>query len=687
VVATNDISPNLRAALELASIGLRVFPANGSSKKPCVKAWQQVATTDRSTIEAWWRSYPDAVPALPAGGNNLLGVDLDVKNGKDGISEWRAIYKEHPFDWSAHPVVQTPSGGQHIYFRQRTGFRLKCSVGLIASGIDLRGDGGYLIAPGACLANGSRYDRIHGDMGSIPEVPDKIYDFLLAKLQARKRDAPSPPPNSSRPTGQSRIEVTAHQTAYAAKALEYEAAELANMLPGSGRNDALNRIGHRMGRFAGAGWIERQVVEEALMKASEENGYIAKDGGQAARRTFESGFKAGVTDPHPPLAEGPVGGSIGNVFYADLARHASPSATGKIPAMAGAGPIVRRVSDVPAEPIVWIWPQRIAVGKLSIIAGDPGLGKSQLTAFLAAKVTTGGQWPNDEGHATTGSVIILSCEDDIGDTIRPRLEAVGADLEKVHVIEAIRTEQGGRRGFSIKRDMLGLAKALTEIGDVVLVVIDPITAYLDGADTHNTGDVRAALAPLQDMAAQHRVAVVAVSHLNKNSGNGKSINAITGSNAFVAASRSVLLVTKDDGRPGRRLLAEVKNNLGNAATLAFNIRTGDVGDGITAPFVVFEEGVVEVTADEALSEALSGNSGGTLSEARQFLTEELSQGPMPASQLIAAAKHAEISEKKLRRSATDLGVIKKKGGYQGVWMWSLPSKDDQRWHSKGGGNL
>ncbi len=217
------------------------------------------------------------------------------------------------------------------------------------------------------------------------------------------------------------------------------------------------------------------------------------------------------------------------------------------------GIILTRVSDVMAQEITWLWRDRIAVGKVTVIAGPPGLGKSQLTAYLAANVTTGGVWPNDEGLAPVGAVIMLSCEDDIADTIRPRLEAAGADVSKVHVVEGVNSKGGDRKVFNVKQDMPLLEEALDRVEGVKLVVIDPITAYLDGSDSHNTGDVRAALAPLQELAMRRRIAVVVVSHLNKSGGQGRSVNAVSGSIAFVAASRATFLVEKDAEEPERRL--------------------------------------------------------------------------------------------------------------------------------------
>ncbi len=339
------------------------------------------------------------------------------------------------------------------------------------------------------------------------------------------------------------------------------------------------------------------------------------------------------------------------------------------------GLILTRVSDVEAQDIKWIWPGRIAMGKVTVIAGHPGLGKSQLTAFLAALVTTGGEWPSGDGSAPLGTVIMLSCEDDIADTIRPRLEAAGADLTKVEAVEGVYSVRGSRRVFHVKKDMPHLETALDRVEGVKMVIIDPITAYLDGEDSHNTGDVRSALAPLQDLAMQRGIAVVVVSHLNKSGGSGRAVNAVTGSGAFVALARGAFLVEKDVDDPERRLLLSIKNNLAHSPGLAFRIREKLLDNGIRAPFLEFEEGTVDITADEALSQASGSgsNKGSALEDAKLFLVEHLQSGPMPAKETGALAVEAGIARKTLRKAYIELGVIsRKETGRNGGWIWSLP---------------
>jgi putative DNA primase/helicase len=252
---------------------------------------------------------------------------------------------------------------------------------------------------------------------------------------------------------------------------------------------------------------------------------------------------------------------------------------------------LRRVSDIAARPINWLWQGRIARGKVTMLAGHPGLGKSQLALTIAAIVTTADQWPVDRTRAERGSAIILSAEDDAEDTIRPRLEAASADLERCHVIGAIRDRDNlgreRRRGFSITDDLSRLAGALADIDNPLLVIVDPITAYLGATDSHRNAEVRAALAPLAELAAECQVAILAISHLRKSS-DGEAILRLTGSLAFVAAARAAYVVLSDSQNASRRLLLPVKNNLGNDDTgYAYCIEPVKLPGGITTSRIVW----------------------------------------------------------------------------------------------------
>src|SRR5262249_46509593 len=156
------------------------------------------------------------------------------------------------------------------------------------------------------------------------------------------------------------------------------------------------------------------------------------------------------------------------------------------------------MADIEPQPIEWIWPGRIARRKLTLIAGEPDLGKSQAALDIIARITTGERWP-DDGRAPIGRAIILSAEDAIEDTLRPRLEAAGANLDRVHTVRSVlRKDQHNnvqQTLFSLQADLDALGAKIKELGDVSIVMLDPITAYLgEKLDTHKTAAVRSVLA-------------------------------------------------------------------------------------------------------------------------------------------------------------------------------------------------
>jgi hypothetical protein len=303
-----------------------------------------------------------------------------------------------------------------------------------------------------------------------------------------------------------------------------------------------------------------------------------------------------------------------------------------------ARPVLVRVSDVIPRPIRWLWPSRIAYGKLSIIAGEPGLGKSQLTMYLAAAVTKGGGqwWPDCPDHIEPANVIILSAEDDVADTIRPRLEAAGADLSRVTILSAIRKEgDTGERGVNIGEDAVHIAEAIEHVGNVGLIIIDPVSAYLGRMSGNNNVEVRFALAPVQHLAMKHGPAVVAVSHLNKpNAGGTNALHRVTGSGAFSAAARAVFLVVPQPDSE-QRLFLPGKNNLGREQMgLVFSVEERDTPSGIRAPAIRWTGESVTMTADEALAAVAHGpEEQGALAEAKDFLLDLLTAGPIPRKEL------------------------------------------------------
>jgi len=279
--------------------------------------------------------------------------------------------------------------------------------------------------------------------------------------------------------------------------------------------------------------------------------------------------------------------------------------------------------NVQPQPINWLWPNRIALGKLTMIAGDPGLGKSLLSIELAKHVTKGIRWPVDDTPCPTGDVILLSAEDDLADTIRPRLDAAGANPNKVYILESINDidQKSGeviKRSFSLKRDVAAIEQTLEQNPQIRLIIVDPISAYLGGTDSHNNSDIRSVLSPLSELANKKKVAIVVITHLNKGSGQGSAMYRATGSLAFVAAARAVFIVTRDQDDPERRLFLPIKNNLGtDREGFAYRVTQADNG----APIIEWEDETITISADDALA-VLSNEDKTERQDAISFLEKE-----------------------------------------------------------------
>jgi hypothetical protein len=337
----------------------------------------------------------------------------------------------------------------------------------------------------------------------------------------------------------------------------------------------------------------------------------------------------------------------------------------------GAYLISRCAAEIEPERVEWLWGGRLARGKHTCIAGEPGTGKSQVSVALAATITTGGQWPCDEGCAPLGSIVILSAEDGAADTIVPRLHAAGADLSRVHIVSAVCDE--GHRSFDLKADLHLLEEKTAQIGDAALIVIDPISSYMGKADSHKNADVRGILEPIAEMAERTGIAVLTVTHFKKPNGGAatKALHKFIGSVAFVAAARAAFVVAEDPKDASRRLLLHAKNNLAEAPDgLAFRLKERVVGEGIIASCIAWEPEPITMTADEVLS--TGDKSSLALDEAIEFLLTLLADGPLPSKQIEREADETGISKQTLRRAKKELCIKPYKGGMKEGWLCALP---------------
>jgi hypothetical protein len=321
------------------------------------------------------------------------------------------------------------------------------------------------------------------------------------------------------------------------------------------------------------------------------------------------------------------------------------------------------------EKIDWLWDERVPLGMLTLLVGDPGLGKSLLTVNLAAKVSRAG-----------GNVVISGAEDHATATVLPRLEAAEAEIARVHRGDFVDAE-GLPRTLELPDDVDDLA-AKVEQTNARLVVVDPLTAHLpEGVNSWRDQSVRRALAPLHRLAEANGCAVIVVAHLNKATGS-DPLYRTGGSIAIPAAVRSALLLARDPEDPegdrgSRRVLAHHKSNVGPLAeSLSYEVEI--VGEAARLRGL----GTSSVGARDLL-DAPSEDERTERDEAVDLLREELAVGPRPVKEVQAVAREAGISTRTLERAKSALGIRARKEGFGKGWNWALPEdRHDEDRHSR-----
>ena len=366
------------------------------------------------------------------------------------------------------------------------------------------------------------------------------------------------------------------------------------------------------------------------------------------------------------------------------ARHDPEAAMRKagvreIPAR-NSGVVLLRADQVKSEPVAWLWQGWLARAKVHVFGGDPGAGKTTIALDLAAIITRGGRWP-DGSQAEPGDVLFWSGEDDIADTLKPRLARAGADMTRMHFVEGF-SKDGRKQAFDPAEHMADLSEAIGAMQRPAMLVIDPLVAMVTGEDKGNA-PVRRNLQPLADLAIERRVAVLGIHHLSKGTQGRKPLERITGSLAFGALARIVFFAVRGEGRDGgepERLLIRVKNNIDkDGGGFRYALEQAPLADDpeISASGIAWGA-AVEGRAGDLLAqlEGLEPGKGDSpaLSEAKGFLLDMLTGGPMLTTALTAEAKGAGISPASLRRAKDALGVQAEKAAGDGPWRWRLPER-------------
>jgi hypothetical protein len=337
------------------------------------------------------------------------------------------------------------------------------------------------------------------------------------------------------------------------------------------------------------------------------------------------------------------------------------------------GVILLKASELKPKPINWIWDGWIAGGKFHLLGGVAGTGKTTISLALASSITNGGRFP-DNTRSPSGNVVVWTGEDDISDTLTPRLMAMGANLDKVHFVQGVIGEDG-EQPFNPSTDMLILQQAIAKVGDVKLLIIDPIVSVVKG-DSHKNAEVRKDLAPLIQMAESMGFAIIGITHFSKGTSGKEPIERITGSLAFGAVARIVLVASKSksDDSEDVRIFLRAKSNIGaDNGGFEYSLEQAVTEGGIETSRVLWGD-AIEGSARELLVDAEDDSDGGSMAECMQFLNSILSNGEMPATEVKKDCIGAGHSNSTMNRAKKKLGIEAKKIGIGrgSSWVWEMP---------------
>lgn len=319
--------------------------------------------------------------------------------------------------------------------------------------------------------------------------------------------------------------------------------------------------------------------------------------------------------------------------------------------------VTRCLLDIQPEQIEWLWSPYIPLGKLTLVAGDPGVGKSWLSLAIAAALSRSLPLGGNGPAAPAGSTLLLAAEDDPADTIRPRLDALGADPASVHILDGV--QRGGSVQQATLQDIDTIRAACAHIRPR-LIIVDPIQAHLGAeVDAHRANEVRPLLQGLAAVATEFHAACLLVCHMAKGTSQ-RSIYRVLGSIDFVAAARSMLMVGPDPDDDRTVVVAHGKASCAaKGESISYTLRDGR-----------FEWcGVSKVTAAD-LNAAGDSSGSSAIDEAELWLTTTLSDGPRPSTEMHHLAESEDISERTLRRARKRLKVVEFKDGKR--WLWKLP---------------
>jgi len=345
------------------------------------------------------------------------------------------------------------------------------------------------------------------------------------------------------------------------------------------------------------------------------------------------------------------------------------------------GVVLRCGSTIEPKPIHWLWPGWLARSRLHLLAGDPGVGKTSVAIALAATVTAGGLWP-DGTSCAKGRVVFFTTEDDVADTVIPRLLACGGDPDHFYVVESTRKD-GKLQPFDPGRDIDKLSEAIQMLGGASMLILDPVVTAVSG-DYNSASDVRRGMQKVGDLASASGCVTIGITHFSKGSVGANPASRVVGSVSFGAVARASIACAKVKGADGefRRLMVRTKaNSTADHGGFIYELDQVDVLPGISAQRVEWIE-AVEGEARDLLADAVDEPMGGTSNDVADMLRSELAaDGWTNSGMVYKPLLAAGFSKKQIWTASKKLGVVRVKGpnGKDDGWYWRLPggASDDQ----------
>jgi putative DNA primase/helicase len=637
---TPVLTPFEQRAMAMVSRGIPVTVLRVKDKPAILPEWQKTATTDITQIQKWAAQYPEnnvgAVARAEIGAVFFLEIDSNEVLRRIKTETGKAM----PDTFS---VRSSPKRG-HFYFKH-TAKSIAC--GNIAQGYvkggdwSLRADGQYVVAPGSISPKTGQPYTIIDDLPIIG-IPDWLVEWCESQRESKLKPA------------------------------EREPGEL---VPHGKINDYLTRFIGKM--------IHENVPQEAALIAT-----LATVHENCAPPIDENRV---IRDVQGMYSRYPAGTPLKDmVYFGDkpAGSTAAGAATSAESTAVGSHLVTTRGDQVKTKTIKWLWANRVPFAKLTVFAGNPDQGKSLVTMHMVCQLTTGKPLYGSTDALPPCEVLILAGEDEADDTIVPRLQADGADLTKIHIVQAVAAQDG--KGVTVSEREVQLDKDIQAIEEVIeihpqirLVVIDPLSNYLGNSNMNREQEVRQVLNPLRNLAARRQVAIVSVMHLNKST-DGSAIHRIGGAVAFTGIARAVWLFGEDPNdtteTKDKKMMLRVKGNIARrVGGLMYEIKTKPVlieGKPVEQPVISWIGETVQTAQDVLIAGRPAGRPDGTDTkrhDAEEWLKEFLKDGSETQTDIEHFSKKARFTWRTIRRAKESLGVISEKAGKN--WEWRMPNTE------------